>query len=91
MIGRDLLAGFEQVLDLMWTNRTAVDAENEATNSLGKRKKTRDTDGEYAQDDSDNSQVDEPKPSRKLHNTIQPYLTPTNESRSNAYPQGRSP
>ena len=78
VIGRDLLAEFEQVLDLMWTNKTAVDAKNEPTNSLGKRK-TRDTDGEYAQDDSDKPQVDEPKPSRKLHNTIEPHLTPTNE------------
>lgn len=78
VIGRDLLAEFEQVLDLMWANKTAVDAKNEPTNSLGKRK-TRDTDGEYAQDDSVNSQVDEPKPSRKLHNTIELHLTPTNE------------
>jgi hypothetical protein len=77
VIGRDLLAEFEQVLNLMWTNKTAVDAENEAISSLGKRK-TRDTDDEYAQDGSDESQVYESKPSRKLYNTIEPHLTPTN-------------
>jgi hypothetical protein len=81
VIGRDLLAEFEQVINLMWTNRTAVDAENEAINSSAKRK-TRGTDDEYAQDDLDYSQVDEPKPFCNLHNTIKPHLTPTNEVQS---------
>jgi hypothetical protein len=75
--GRDLLAEFEQVLNLMWTNKTAVDAETKAISSSGKRK-TRDTDDEYAQDDSDESQVHEPKPSRKPYNITEPHLTPTN-------------
>ena len=78
--GRNLLVEFEKLLNLMWMNSEYARRKN--IESFGKRKRpTGDIDVDSPQGDPENREIDEleSEQPRKLHITIKPHVTKTNE------------